>query len=62
MDAFPTELGVLTCLMVLAASLWIPYIYGAATAPENSLPEDAPDGFVRIANARLHRPSRAAVI
>jgi uncharacterized MAPEG superfamily protein len=23
---FPTELGVLTCLMILAASLWIPFI------------------------------------
>jgi hypothetical protein len=22
---FPTELGVLTCLMILAASLWIPF-------------------------------------
>jgi uncharacterized MAPEG superfamily protein len=25
---FPTELGVLTCLTLLAASLWIPYIIG----------------------------------
>ena len=25
---FPTELGILTCLMILAASLWIPYIVG----------------------------------
>ncbi|WP_424964930.1 MAPEG family protein [Dinoroseobacter sp. S375] len=28
MESFPTELGILTCLMVLAASLWIPYIVG----------------------------------
>lgn len=56
MENFPTELGVLTCLMILAASLWIPYIYGAATAPAGSLPADAPDGFVRIGNAHLHRP------
>ncbi len=28
MESFPTELGVLTCLMILAASLWIPYIIG----------------------------------
>jgi uncharacterized MAPEG superfamily protein len=26
--AYPTELGILTCLMILAASLWIPYILG----------------------------------
>jgi len=25
---FPTELGVLTCLTLFAASLWIPYIVG----------------------------------
>lgn len=28
MSTLPTELGVLTCLMLLAASLWIPYIVG----------------------------------
>ncbi|MEM6305184.1 MAG: MAPEG family protein [Pseudomonadota bacterium] len=56
MESFPTELGILTCLMILAASLWIPYIVGVNTAPEGSLPDDAPDGFVRIGNPRLHRP------
>lgn len=54
--AFPTELGVLTCLMILAASLWIPYIVGVNTVPEGGLPDDAPDGFKRIANPALHRP------
>ncbi len=54
--AFPTELGILTCLMILAASLWIPYIIGVNTVPEGSLPDDAPDGFVRISNPALHRP------
>jgi uncharacterized MAPEG superfamily protein len=53
---FPTELGVLTCLMILAASLWIPYVVGVNTVPEGSLPADAPDGFVRVANLSLHRP------
>ncbi|MEL6958332.1 MAG: MAPEG family protein [Pseudomonadota bacterium] len=52
----PTELFVLTCLMVLAASLWIPHIVGVNTAEEGSLPDDAPDGFVRIANIYVHRP------
>ena len=53
---FPTELGILTCLMILATSLWIPHIIGVNTAPEGSLPDDAPDGFTRIANVYLHRP------
>lgn len=56
METFPTELGVLTCLAIFAASLWIPYIVGVNTAPEGSLPADAPDGFMRIANPALHRP------
>lgn len=53
METFPTELGILTCLGLFAASLWIPYIAGAANA---TLPADAPDGFVRIANPSLHKP------
>jgi uncharacterized MAPEG superfamily protein len=28
---FPTELGVLTCLMILAASLWIAFIVGSGS-------------------------------
>lgn len=53
---FPTELGILTCLTLVAASLWIPFIVGVNTAPEGSLPEDAPDGFFLPANFRLQRP------
>ena len=56
METLPTELTLLSCLAILAASLWIPYIVGVATAPEDSLPADAPDGFVRIPNPALHRP------
>lgn len=56
MESVPTELGILACLALLAASLWIPYIVGVNTAPEGSLPPDAPDGFTRIANPALHRP------
>ena len=52
---FPTELGILTCLMVFAASMWIPYIVSVNTAPDGSLPANAPDGFIRIANPTLHR-------
>ncbi len=52
----PTELGILTCLSLFAASLWIPYIVGVNTAPAGSLPADAPDGFIRPPNPALHRP------
>lgn len=52
----PAELAVVAWLALLAASLWIPYIVGVNTAPAGSLPPDAPDGFVRIANPALHRP------
>lgn len=60
MTAFPTELGVLTCLMILAASLWIPYIVGVNTN-EVATPEDP---FVRPAPLELypawvHRAHRA---
>jgi uncharacterized MAPEG superfamily protein len=50
------ELGILAVLCVMAASLWIPYIVGVNTAPQGSLPADAPDGFTRIANPSLQRP------
>lgn len=56
MENFPTELGILTCLAILAASLWIPYIVGVNTAADGSLPPDAPDGFIRISNPAMHRP------
>lgn len=52
----PTELGVLTCLSILAATLWMPFIIGVNTAPKGSLPEDAPDGFFLPPNPFLHRP------
>jgi len=61
METFPTELGILTCLMILAASLWIPYIVGV-----NGLPDDTnrPDPFVRPNDlgtlpAWIHRAHRA---
>lgn len=56
MESFPTELGVLTCLAIFAASLWILYIIGVNTAPQGSLPANAPDGFMRISNPSMHRP------
>ncbi len=56
METLPTEIGILTCLMILAGSLWIPHIIGVTTTPEGSLPEGTPDGFVRIADIHKHRP------
>ncbi len=53
---FPTELGILTCLMILAASLWIPQIVGTASLKPEDLPDTAPDGFVRINNPHLMPP------
>jgi len=50
---FPTELGILTCLMILAASLWMPQIIGVSNLKDGTLPDDAPDGFVRIHNMHL---------
>lgn len=61
MENFPTELGILTCLSILAASLWIPYVVGAARQPHV---EGAADGFSRPADltrlpAWIHRSHRA---
>lgn len=53
---FPTELGILTCLMIFAASLWLPQIIGVANLKEEDLPDGAPDGFVRINNPHLMPP------
>ena len=50
MTDFPTELGVLTCLMILAASLWIPYIIGVNTDPAD------PDNFTRPGDLTALRP------
>ena len=53
---FPTELGVLTCLMILAATLWMPQIIGTARIKPEDWPKDAPDGFVRINNPHMMPP------
>ena len=61
METFPTELGVLTCLALLAASLWIPFIVGVSKSPAV---EGAPDPFERPHDLRtlpawVHRAHRA---
>lgn len=61
METFPTELGVLTCLTLFAASMWIPYIIGVVRQPETP---GAPDTFLRPGNlsdlpAWVHRAHRA---
>ncbi|MGJ8625693.1 MAG: MAPEG family protein [Sulfitobacter sp.] len=45
-----TELGILTCLCVLAASLWIPYIIGVSKEPS------AADNFTRPSDLSKVRP------
>ncbi len=50
MTDFPTELGILTCLMILAASLWIPYIVGVTSDPAD------PDNFTRPGDLSQLRP------
>ena len=47
---------ILGVLAVLAASLWIPFVVGVNMTPEASVPEDAPDGFVRPIDVSLERP------
>ena len=62
MEDFPTELVVLTCLMLLAASLWIPYIVGMnknARVGVNSFQRPAsdeglPDWVARANRAHLN--------
>ena len=60
METFSTELGILTCLMILAASLWIPYIVGvnkhavAGTDPfERPTPLDQFPAWVHRAHLNL---------
>ena len=50
MQAFPVELGVLAVLMVMAASMWIPFIVGITSEA------DAPDNFGRPADLTALRP------
>lgn len=57
---FPTELGVLTCLMILAASMWMPYVVGNARLPGDPRQK----GFHRPTDlaslpAWIHRAHRA---
>lgn len=50
MTALPTELGIVFCLALLAASMWIPYIVGVTTDPAN------PDNFTRPGDLTAVRP------
>ncbi len=54
----PTELGILTCLMLFAASMWIPYVVGIVKDPSG---EDAFDRPADMRNLRpwVHRANRA---
>lgn len=52
----PVEIYVVTLLLVLAASLWIPYIVGVNTAPAGSLGDKNPADFTRPVSPEVHRP------
>lgn len=61
MTNFPTELGVLASLALLAATLWVPYIVGVTRQPKV---KGAPDSFLRPGDlnhlpAWVHRAHRA---
>lgn len=61
MENFPTELGVLTCLALFAATLWVPYVVGISKVPQV---DGAPDPFLRPNNMAtlpewVHRAHRA---
>ena len=47
---YTTELGIVACLAVLAASLWIPYIVGVSNDPSE------PDNFSRPGDLTKVRP------
>jgi uncharacterized MAPEG superfamily protein len=57
MDSFPTELGILACLMILAASMWIPYVIGISSDPseEDAFDTPATIGRLRPWVQRAHR-------
>lgn len=50
MTALPTELGIVFCLALMAASLWIPFIVGVTTDPAD------PDNFTRPGDLQQLRP------
>jgi len=58
MTEFPTELGILTCLMILAASLWIPYIVGVTSDPSDPDPFSRPGDLSQL-RPWVHRAHRA---
>jgi uncharacterized MAPEG superfamily protein len=55
---FPTELGVLTCLMILAASLWIAFIVGSGSGAGVVDGFDRPHDVTKL-KPWVHRAHRA---
>lgn len=50
MENFPTEIGILTCLMIFAALMWMPFVIGISSEP------DEPDNFGRPVDLNKLRP------
>lgn len=58
MESLPTEIGVLVCLMILAASLWIPYIVGVNINDAPGDPFERPSDLAAFP-PWVHRAHRA---
>ena len=58
MTGFPTELLVLAALMILAASMWIPYIIGVTSDPTDTTDFTRP-GDLTALRPWVHRAHRA---
>ena len=58
-QALPVELGILTCLAIFAASLWIPYIVGVNTEPAAHEGAFERPGDLQQLRPWVHRAHRA---
>ena len=48
MENLPTELGILACLAVFAAFMWVPYVVGISTDPSEEDAFDTPADISRL--------------
>ena len=59
METLPTELGILACLAILAATLWVPYIIGVNMHPQTGIDDFARPPPLTGFPAWVHRSHRA---
>ena len=58
MDSLPTELGILACLAIFAAFLWVPYIVGISNDPSKEDAFDTP-ADISVLRPWVQRANRA---